>query len=599
MNARTHERRCSKHLLAPDGARRAARALALAAGLAVGAACADPSLHVIVEQPANASELSGLVGRVEITVYERDGLRCDDIAFGKLSADEQRAIERSRGEGSLTQIPRLGQKAVVARGYGAPAQGTRTERLIVAGCAEVGEIADDERVVVQTEAVAYVAIDSSLVPSGNGAVEIAVVAVDARQKGIDGKQVSWTTYGPMPASGAAELEPTTPAALSSGEGTLRPPPPAMVGPYAVQIRVKWAAAQPPAVTSTMATLPVQRTLGVAEPAFLNTCAIYQLNGRPTLACLERDGAGARSVRSYRLAGGQLVSAGLPQAATPNAVAILGAGTELVQVNADGSYASLFGSSYAGTVCAGACGAATLIDVIGFAGCPAAGGAAAAGVFAYYREAAVPRLVGTVLATNKKQAFLTPPDPTLTLGAIGCVTDLETGARPQVAATVNIATTNLLYLFDQQFPIERRRDRRLYGTGFAPPGKESPEARLLTTELDATGFVVVESVLAKPGVAYRLFERRRSAAVAPPAHYVSGQLDADGEADLAWDLEDTTSGTRGVQLLLGARPGRPTLSGRLPLTDTADLLAADLDGDGVAEIIGYSNNSVSVLRLGAL
>ncbi|MBK7538239.1 MAG: hypothetical protein IPI49_23320 [Myxococcales bacterium] len=51
------------------------------------------------------------------------------------------------------------------------------------------------------------------------------------------------------------------------------------------------------------------------------------------------------------------------------------------------------------------------------------------------------------------------------------------------------------------------------------------------------------------------------------------------------------------MLLGARP-TPASQAASPIPDNDDL-AADLDGDGVAEIIGYSNNSVSVQRLGSL
>ena len=41
------------------------------------------------------------------------------------------------------------------------------------------------------------------------------------------------------------------------------------------------------------------------------------------------------------------------------------------------------------------------------------------------------------------------------------------------------------------------------------------------------------------------------------------------------------------------------SRRLPLADATDLLTADLDGDGMSEIIGYGLSSISVQRFGAL
>ncbi|MBK7537793.1 MAG: hypothetical protein IPI49_20945 [Myxococcales bacterium] len=561
------------------------------------AGCTDPSLRVVVEHPSSQQALAALVTRVEITVYAGEEITCDAIAFRKLSDEQLLALERSKGEGSLTAIPRLGHKAVVARGYGAPSVAAPgVERLVLAGCTEVDEIDAQERVVITTEPVATAATDGTLVTSGRGEVEIAVIAVDARQRGIDGKQVTWTTYGPATANANDVLEPATPIMLANGEGLFAPAPPTMVGPYAVQVRVKWSTSLPPPVTSTMVNLPVQRALGLPDPSFLNSCTIYERGGEPTLACLEKDSPTARFVRSYRLGATQLVPVAVPPpASVPNAVGVFGVGPGVVVVNADGTYQGVFGIPLSGTVCQGSCASAVLGDVLGFAGCSRT--TQTAGLFASYREGLTQRLVATPLGGGAKRAFVAPTDGTVSLSAIGCVTDLETSSAPQIAATVNTTTLNQLYLFSSDTPIERRRERRLAGTGFAPSGGE---ARLLTTEVDATGFVIVESVLSKPGASYRLFERRRSSAVAPPRHYISGAFDADGETDLAWDIiEDLGLPTRAVQVLLGARPGRPPLSGRFPIPDNDDLLAADLDGDGVAEIIGYSNNSVSVQRLGSL
>lgn len=564
-----------------------------ASAAALVAACDDPSLRIVVEHPAGAAELTALVDRVEIAVYEREGLTCDDIAFRKVTDEELAAMLRSKGESALTQIPRLGRKAVVARAWGTV--DTRSERLLLAGCTEVDDISADERVVIATEPVATAALDSSLIAT-NGAVEIAVVAVDARGRGLDGKLMTWTTYGPAPKSGSDVLEPPAPVALQQGERVFRPMVPTMVGPYAVQVQVKWATASPPLVTSALTNPAITRVLSPTS-TFLNACAIYLRQGQPTLACLEE--GPPRTVRSYRLIGNQLVALGLPQAPAPDAVAVLGVGNDALLVNSNGTYASAFGGGLAGSICNGTCApGVTVLDVLGFPGCSSSG-AAAPGLFAYYREGALPKLTGTALSDGRKVAFVAPTEP-ISLGAIGCVTDLAINGATQIAASVNTNTTSLLYLFAADRPINRPRERRLAGTGFAPSGSDQREARVLTTEIDATGFVVVESVLARPGVSYRLVERRRSAAVTPPVHYVSGLFDADGEVDLAWDVRDELGTPLGsVQVLLGARPGRPALSGRVQLDAATDLLAADLDGDGLAELIGYSNTTVSVQRMGLL
>lgn len=558
------------------------------------AGCEDPSLRVVVERPPAYAEL---VDRMEISVYERDGLTCDDIAFDKLSADQLRAILRSSGTGDLDAIPRLGHKAVVARGYGVASRPEPEEKLIVAGCTEVDEIGDGERVVIETEPVATAAIDSTLLPTGKGAIEIAVVAVDANLEGIDGKEVRWTTYGPsgsFPASGDLD-EPASGVRLAGGEGAVRPTPPGMSGPYAVQVRVKWSTGLPPPISATMAELPLQRTLGQLDLAFINTCTIYTRNELPTLACLEKDSLTSRFVRSYRLIGGALTQV-VTEVSEPQVVGIYGVGKGVIAVRSDGTYSGLLGASASGSVCPGGCGSGALSDVLGFSGC----GGGSPGLFAFYRDGLLPRLTATNLASGEQFTFNNPPLETGTaLGSLGCVTDLESGGAARAAATVNTSQRNLIYMFGLAAPIDRLRGQRQTGSGFVLVGKE---ARLLTTEGDPTGLVVVESVLNKPNNSYRLFERRRSPAVASARHYVSGSFDLDDAADLAWDVaadEGDGASTRVIQILLGPRQGRPALVGRLPLADTADLLTADLDGDGVSELIGYGLNTVSIQRLGNL
>jgi hypothetical protein len=587
----------------PAAAPVAVTALVAALGL-LGAGCEDPSLRVsVIRAPAYAD----LVERVEVSVYQRDDLTCDDIAFDKLSAEELRSILKSTGAGDLDAIPRLGKKAVVARGYG---RATRVdldeERLIIAGCAEVDEIAEGTGIEIETEPVATAAIDSSPVVDGKGAVNIAVIAVDANQEGIDGKEVRWTTYAPsggFPASGDID-EPAEPVVLRGGEGVIRPATPALIGPYAVQVRIKWSTGLPPPVNGMMDDqVMIQRTLGQSDSSFINSCAIYTRGGLPTLACLEKDSVAARFVRSYRLSGGELIQVA-PEVAAPDVLGIFGAGAGVVTVKGDGSYAGILGSSATGNVCQNGCpaGAAfNLNDVLGFGGCGSSGPV----LFAYYRDVLTARVTGTALLTGEKYAFNAPTESNVTLSSIGCVTDLEMGGAARIAAAVNIVpsffdrTTDrtAIYMVGSPIPVERRRDRRLAGTGFSTSGNE---ARLLTTEVDPNGFIVVESVMNRPATSYRLFERRRSPAVAPPRHYVSGSFDLDDAADVAWDVfDDPETQSRAIQIILGARPGRPALLGRLPLTDAADLLTADLDGDGMSEIIGYGPNALSIQRFGAL
>lgn len=575
----------------------------LAALVALVAGCEDPSLRVAV---IRAPAYTELIERVEVSVYQREGLTCDDIAFDKLSAEEQRAILRSTGAGDLDAIPRLGRKAVVARGYGRASRiDPDAERLIIAGCAEVDEITDQTRIEIETEPVATVAIDTTLVPDGKGAVNIAVIAIDANQEGIDGKEVRWIVYGPagsFPATGDIS-EPTDPVMLSGGDGVIRPAAPLLVGPYAVQVRVKWNTGLPPPVSGMMDDgVLVQRTLGLEDMSFLNSCTIYTYNGLPTLACLEKDSLAARFVRSYRLNSSGALTQVAPEISAPDVLGIHGVGSGVVTVKADGSYAGILGSAATGNVCQNGCPAGlsfALHDVLGFTGCGDSGPV----LFAHYRDVITQRLTGISLLTGEKYAFAPPPQQG-GLTAIGCVTDLEMGGAPRVAATATFVPNifdrssdrSAIYMVGSPDPVSRQRDRRL-GTGFSTSGRE---ARILTTEVDPNGFIVVESVLNRPAENYRLFERRRSPAVAPPRHYVSGAFDLDDGTDVVWDVfDDPNSDNSAVQILLAARPGRPALSGRLILTATTDLLTADLDGDGISEIIGYGLNTLAVQRMGAV
>ncbi len=577
--------------------------VALVALVALVTGCEDPSLRVsVIRAPAYAE----LVERVEVSVYQREGLTCDDIAFDKLSADEQRAILKSTGDGSLDDIPRLGRKAVVARGYGRSRFDPDAEPLIVAGCVEVDEITEQTRIEIETEPVATAAIDTTLIPGGKGALEIAVIAIDANQEGIDGKLTSWIVYGPsgsFPATGDLS-EPAEPVMLSGGEGVIRPATPALIGPYAVQVRVKWSTGLPPPVSGMMDDDGmVERTLGLLDDTFINSCTIYTYNGLPTLACLEKDSLTARFVRSYRLSSSGVLTRVAPEVSAPDARGIYGVGAGVITVKADGSYAGILGAAATGNVCQNGCPTGlsfALHDVLGFAGCGDSGPV----LFTHYRDALTQRLTGISLLSGEKYAFTSPSEQS-GLNAIGCVTDLEMGGARRVAATIVFApnlfdrTTDrsAIYMVGLQDPITRQRDRRLGGTGFSISGSE---ARLLTTEIDPIGFIVVESVLNRPTNTYRLFERRRSAAVAPPRHYVSGAFDLDDGADVVWDVfDDPETPNSAVQLLLAARPGRPALSGRLPLAATTDLLTADLDGDGISEIIGYGVNTLAVQRLGAV
>src|SRR5215211_8107475 len=97
------------------------RAMRLVIIVAAVAACTDPSLRIVVDQPDGVT-----LARTVVTVYESDGVSCGDIAFSRLGASELDAIRTAEQTitadgkiiGELTDISRGDHKVIVARGYG-------------------------------------------------------------------------------------------------------------------------------------------------------------------------------------------------------------------------------------------------------------------------------------------------------------------------------------------------------------------------------------------------------------------------------------------------------------------------------------------------
>src|SRR6201999_3530365 len=77
------------------------------------------------------------VTQTVVTVYVGDGVTCDEIKYGDRTDAELAAITSDEVDvsgGGRIELDRLGNKAVVARGYDIQ------HRLVTAGCEDVAEL---------------------------------------------------------------------------------------------------------------------------------------------------------------------------------------------------------------------------------------------------------------------------------------------------------------------------------------------------------------------------------------------------------------------------------------------------------------------------
>ncbi|MEO8551140.1 MAG: hypothetical protein ABI678_14245, partial [Kofleriaceae bacterium] len=123
-----------------------------------------------------------------------------------------------------------------------------------------------------------------------------------------------------------------------------------------------------------------------------------------------------------------------------------------------------------------------------------------------------------------------------------------------------------------------------------------EPRAVFTSIDASGVVLVQVVFSANG---NSIERSRMAAASLPDRMVAAQVDTDTGTDLFWDIANRLTGTS-FEIGYARKVGDVNLEAlSRPIDiDVGDLIAADLDGDGLDDIVIVTTSGVSIVPMGA-
>lgn len=574
------------------------RAMRLVIVVAVVAACTDPSLRIVVDQPDGVT-----VARTVVTVYESDGVSCGDIAFSRLGPSELDAIQvaeqtiTSDGttSGELTDISRADHKVIVARGYGNGAA------WLTAGCVEADEIEGTTTLTIT--AIPTVTAATVLDIDVNDPTRAVVATTDPNGMAVTDRRVTWTVYGPAgslpmhpdtvttPSDGT--WEPALPTCTSSGAAIVHPIPPGVIGGYAVQLRAEWATQLPPLYSRLGATLAPEP---LAPPAGSRTyCALHLKSDVRRVACLD-----AGNVRDYDIAVSGATIDLVPSQSRPIASDVFalvsvpsGLDRDLYVVTNRGALVKAFADApdpapLTSAPCAD--GTCTVDDVLVVPPCGSLPGRVlvhTTGVGAALRL--LDARGGNSVSIPLPAIGLFP----VQLDSAGCVTRLDPDgvATLRQVMTLHVDSTGLIGEFTPTFT------RAIYGcTAAGCLGNEllagagvafttGSEPRMIVTSLDATGVVLAQVVMAPDtGTRDLLVERARIPSASVPDQLVVGQFDTDSQVDQFW----TIGGRRGTSFEVAyARlvNGMPLEAISIPAPVTIDrVLSGDVSGEGRDDLV---------------
>jgi hypothetical protein len=599
------------------------RWLALAPVLGVLACGPDPSLSVEVDQP-NENRIGDALRETTVSIYESDGLTCDQIEFGDLTTEQLEALLKTRvsivkGTGTsdtFSGVSRLGHKVIVARGLG------EKGGLLTAACAELDEIHEGETLKLKAVVAAKVSIATA--EQGDG-ILITTTEPLAGSKSLNDRKVWWRLYA---ASGAMAdttrvdevatdvWEPKAPTCTSGGEVTVHPVPPRVPGGYALRLRVSWATEPLPLITRFTELPHVVRDLGT-PPAVIRPCAVRRSGATASVVCI----TAPQVATELRLQGGALV----PVATAPltvhsdAAIGIVAVDRDVYAITEHGNWQALFGApAPPGPVNRNwwcdrvACGTQATFDLQIVPACGSKGsyllakvGATAAGA-----DLLTMPLLGGVPAEldqgpGQKLAFDT-------IANAGCLNERQRdGSQVQrqaiaVGLPVSVgAATGLTaaLLFDCAAKTVCRLQQGNDGIGFVP---ETPPRMVIST-FDATG-AMLTSVDAQPNEGLnandardRLIEVARQPSAAPPDQLIAGHFDTDTTLDLLWHFSTRATGAT-IQIAYAREIAGTPLTGiasygRQPIEE---LLVGDLDGNRIDEVIavlGPGGRRLDVIPMG--
>jgi hypothetical protein len=559
-----------------------------------------PSFSLTVNHPKGYA-----VTQTVVTVYVGDNVTCDEIKYGDRTDAELAAITADEVDvsgGGRIELDRLGDKAVVARGYDIQ------HRLVTAGCKDVAELSGSTHVAIDTQATAVVAINPGQPEIPFASRPILITMTDVNGTALDGL-VSWQLTGP---AGAPDQPAAAGQMTQSGQTTIKVSDLGTPGPEGLRIRAPWATEQLPLVTAfDLSHASTLSLAGTTVAGIHPSCDVRNHAGKPsTLVCL----TAASGVPLHRDAveiawnGSQYVSTPFPTLASDGAFAIFvdhdGSANEPVYVitqDASGKTGNWLAVDPAGTNRA-ITFADDLQSVVYIAKCPGN----------------VIPLVGVntsppVAVGNSTQTYaLFSPGGiavgTVTQGEVldgGCVDGVDGQTRQAVVLTDSMGTTGIS-VFNSDKTRTAIPDTKLNGSGFiAISAGGASEQRFAGTRLQATGTVVFEAVLSPittpSGPSFRLVERTEIDAAAPPIKILSGKLDQDADTDLMWDM---TAGVRkhDFQVSLAKQiQGDPLTAITSGTTDSSaagtasDFTIGDFDGNGIDEIVLFTAGSVTIYQ----
>jgi hypothetical protein len=564
-------------------------------GWLVVAACnRDPSLDISVHHPMGYA-----VEQTVVTVYFGGDVTCSEIELGDRTDAELAAItvdEVDVTDGGRVEVSRLGGKSIVARGYDAK------HRFVTAGCKDVGEVAGDTRVAIDTQPTASIAIEPGQPDRPFAERTILVNMTDAGGKPIDGT-VSWLLSGP-----AGSVEQTASGGMPTRNGNIsvKVTDLGMPGPQGLRIRASWATAPLPLVTGFDLSHATTVQLGGGALGGHPSCEVRGHAGQaPTLICLAQ-----ANLQGHRDAV-EIAWQGAQYAATPIAIPSGAGGIDnqfALFVDHDGSASEpvyVLCASTAGTgswyKLGGPDKAVTfdgaLQNVIYVPKCAGTSTSALVGV-----------QTGTAPGVANKLRYYTPAGMALGAGAAegeifagGCLDDVDARAHQAVVAAGMNGDAGLQLIGSGSITTTPVMTTRLTGAGFVTIETQGRiERRFAGTRLQATGTVVFEDVLAPDAGSFKLVERTEVEAAAPPVKIISGKLDRDGDSDLMWDMA-VGARRRLFQVSLAKQVGGAPLtamtSGPGAITTTAtgasDFVAADLNGHGSDEMIVFTAAAVTI------
>jgi hypothetical protein len=543
------------------------------------------------------------VTQTVVTVYVGDNVTCDEIKYGDRTDAELAAIATDEVDvsgGGRIELDRLGNKAVVARGYDIQ------HRLVTAGCQDVAALSGSTHVVIDTQATAVVAINPGQPEIPFASRPILITMTDVNGTALDGT-VSWQLTGP---AGAPDQPAAAGQLTQSGQTTIKVADLGTPGPEGLRIRAPWATAPLPLVTAfDLSHATTLALAGTTTTGLHPSCDVRNHAGKPsTLVCL----TAASGVPLHRDAV-EIAWHGSQYATTP--ITVPDDGAFAIFVDHDGSAdepvyvigqdASKTGH-WAAVAPAGTDRVVTFADdlqsVVYVAKCPG-NVIPLVGV-----NTGPPVAVGN---NGEGYAFFSPGG--IAIGALtpgevlsgGCIDGVDGQTRQAVVLTDAQGATGIAVV-----NADKSRtmipDTKLNGSGFiAVSASGASEQRLAGTRLQATGTVVFEAVLSPEVIqntaTFRLVERTEVDAAAPPIKILSGKLDQDANTDLIWDM---TAGVRkhDFQVSLAKQvQGDPLTAITSGAQDSSaagaasDFTIGDFDGNGVDEIVLFTAGSVTIYQ----